>query len=635
MAAERRWGLLSLACAVATISQGQQLLERPVDVHARHVRLSDAMTLVAQDGRFKLSYNAAMFNSDSLVDVDAKMAAGPALRMLVGKGVRFVESGDHVILVEERKGSGTFMLQGRVVDLRTGSSVPRASVYGLHDRTSARTDEKGAFTIELATQDDRTGVLIARAGYSDTIIYVDQRGLSGPVALVPREKMSYAEPRCVYGRCAVEDLGTARLLVSDERLDAADNLSLTELRPVQFSVWPGIGTNGKVSGAFVNNISVNLLGGYAKGVQGVEFSAGVNIIRRDVGGVQFAALSNLVGGHTNGVQFAGAINHTMRSLEGLQIAGLGNTVWDTLTGAQVAGGVNVVKGGMRGTQISGGANITTQGCDGAQVSGGFNVTVKEVRKTQVAGGMNYGRQVSGAQIAGGMNVSIGQVGGGQVAGGINYARQVTGGQVAGGINVVIDTVIGGQVGVLNYARVCAGGQVGILNFSDTISGMSVGLLSFAWRGYHRIDVSTTDVLPLTFTFRTGTARFYNIIGWSAPVDAQERWGFSYGFGTEPRLSGHSALNIEITAEHVNEQREWIDAVNILSRFGVQYSLTIGRRIVLSAGPSFNVLTSDWRDAESGAHRSTIAAGTLLLEESSGDRLVQGWIGYRVGLGLRF
>lgn len=625
--------LLSLAGALTV--PGQELLHRPVDVHSPRVRLSEALTMVANDGHFKLSYNAAIINGDSLVSVDLNAPAGEALRSLVGKGIGLVESGEHVILVEGENPGELFTFTNHVLDAETGAAIPRASVYALHERKSVSTDIRGIFSIALRSTGTRASVLIARAGYNDTIVYVDKAGLAGPVLLVPREKLPYMEPLCAFDRCAVEDLGTSRLLVSNERLDAAENLSLSASRPVQFSVWPGIGTNGDVGGAYVNKVSVNLFGGYAKGLQGVEFGAGVNIIRRDVKGVQFAGMSNLVGGHTSGVQFAGAINHTMRSLRGLQIAGFGNTVWDTLTGAQVAGGVNVVKGGMRGAQISGAANVTTQGCDGTQISGGFNMTVKDVRKTQIAGAINYGRSVSGAQVAGGINVSIGAVGGGQVAGAINYARQVSGGQVAGAINVVTDTVVGGQVGVLNFARVCSGAQVGIFNFSDTITGASVGLLSFAWRGYHRFDISTTDVLPLTLTFRTGTAHFYNVLSWSAPVDQDERWGFGYGFGTEPRLSEHSALNIELTAEHVNEQQDWIDALNILGRLGVQYGYTIGRRIVLSAGPSFNVLASDWQDAETGAYRSAIAPDATLFTKYSGEQRIQGWIGYRVGIGLRF
>ena len=614
---------------------GQQLAERPVDVHANNVRLSEALALIAQDGGFKLSYNAAALNGDSVVTVRVRNTAGRALRELVGDKMRLVESGEHIILVEDRSGRGRITVRGSVIDALTGAAIAHASVYALHDRVAVSTHEDGSFSLEVEAPQDRADLLIARGGYHDTVVYARSDRPIYQVLLVPREKLSYMEPICAYDRCAVEDLGAARLLVPDAQMDVAQNLSISEERAVQFSLWPGIGTNGDVGGAFVNRASFNFFAGYAKGVKGVELGVGVNIIRRDVNGVQFAGLANLTGRNTSGVQFAGALNHTMRSLDGLQIAGFGNTVWDTLNGVQIAGGANIVKGGMRGTQISGAANITTQACDGAQISGGFNVTVKDVRKVQVAGGVNYGRQVSGAQVAGGINVVIGSVGGGQVAGGINYARQVTGGQVAGGLNVAIDTVVGGQVGVLNFARVCAGGQVGILNLSDTIMGGSIGLISIARRGYHRFDVSTTDVLPLTLSIRTGTAHFYNYLSWSAPVDEEERWGFGYGFGTEPRIGKRGALTIEFTGEHVNERAEWLDAVNILGRFNLFYDHTFGKRIVLSAGPSFNMLMSDWRDAGSGMDLSDIAPSRTLFSDRSDELLIEGWIGYRSALGVRF
>jgi hypothetical protein len=310
-------------------------------------------------------------------------------------------------------------------------------------------------------------------------------------------------------------------------------------------------------------------------------------------------------------------------------------VWDTLTGVQVAGGVNVVKGGMLGVQVAGFANVTTQNCDGAQVSGGCNITVKDVRKSQITGGMNYGRNVSGAQVAGVLNVASGTVEGGQIAGAMNCARQVTGGQVAGVLNVVVDTVKGGQIGVLNFARICEGGQVGIFNFSDTIMGSSVGLLSFAWRGYHRFDVSTTDVLPLTLAFRTGTRHFHNILSWSPPVDAEERWGFAYGVGTELRVGKHGAMDIDLTVEHVNERKRFIYATNLLTRFSAQYTYTIGRHFLLSAGPSFNLHTSDWRKPATGDFNSSIAPRNALFEQFDGNTRLQGWLGFRAGLGVRF
>jgi hypothetical protein len=634
MGAER-WYWCALLLLLGCAAQAQRFTQRPVDVHANNVRLSEALLLIAHDGGFKLSYNAAAIKGDSLVNVQVNGTAEKALRGLLGDRMRFMESGEHVILVEDANAQALVTVRGRVVDAKSGAAIPRASVYATRERVTTSTGGDGSFKLEVTAQKGGSGLLIARSGYSDTVVYVRRDQPPIEVPLLPRERIAYLEPRCVYDRCLVEDLGAARLLVSSAQMDAAANLSLSEERAIQFSVWPGVGTNGAVGGAIVNHASFNLFAGYAKGVDGAEVGVGANVIRRDVKGLQFAGLANLVGRDTKGVQFAGGLNHTMGSLDGLQFAGFGNTVWDTLNGVQIAGGANVVKGGMRGLQISGGGNVTTQSCDGTQISGGFNVTVREVRKAQVAGGFNYGRQIKGAQVAGGFNAAFGSVGGGQVAGGFNIARQVTGGQVAGGMNVVIDTVFGGQVGVFNFARVSAGGQLGIINLSDTITGASIGLLSIARRGYHRFDVSATDVLPLTLALRTGTARFYNMISWSAPVDADERWGFGYGLGTEPRLGKHGALNIELSAEHVNERAEWIDAVNILGRFSLQYTYTFGRHVLLSAGPSLSVLTSDWRSTETGEYLSSIAADDLLLDEIRGDQQVQGWLGWRAGLGVRF
>jgi len=627
--------LLALGVHAPFALYAQPILDRDVEVYATNVRLSEALTLVAREGDFKLSYNAAAVNGDSLVSISAKGTVQQALRGMLGEGVELKESGSHIILLERSGVKRKFKITGSVIDAVSREPLSRASVYEVQQSNASVTASNGTFSLEVSGQRDRTALLIMRKEYHDTVVYVGRDGDLGRVALRPREKLEYLDPICAFDRCEVEDLGVARLLVPASQKDQAANLMFVERRKFQASLWPTVGTNKEISGAVVNQVSLNLFAGYARGLEGVEVGVGVNLERSYVKGVQFAGLANLVGGDTKGVQIAGGLNHTMRSLEGLQIAGLGNTVWDTLNGVQIAGGANVVKGGMRGTQIAGACNVTTQDVNGVQVAGGINVTVKDVKKTQVAGAVNYGRNVVGAQFAGGINVALGSVGGGQLAGGINYARRVTGGQVAGGMNVAVDTVRGGQVGVLNFARVVQGSQVGILNISDTITGATVGLLSYALHGYHRFDVSYTDVLPLTITLRTGTRQFYNVLSFSPIAQDDQNWGFGYGFGTEPRFSERSCLNVEITAEHVNEQREWVDAVNILGRLGLQYGYTFGRHIIISAGPSINMLVSDWGDPEIGFGLSTIAPGNTFYDEERGDVRIQGWVGFRAGVGVRF
>lgn len=635
MAAERWVLLLAAVVPGGTLRAQGPILQRSVELHVVNVRLAEAMAAVAHDGGFKLSYNAALVNGDSIVTCHASGTVGTVMRGLVGDRLRLKESGEHLILLDPGTNGHRFRTAGLVVDRATGMPLQRASVFEVDAKAATITDAGGRFTLELSGQRKLTPLLVSRAEYRDTVVFVPRDGEAGRILLRASEKLERLEPRCDFERCAVEDLGVTRLLVSTAQMDQAANLLSVERRTIQASVLPNIGTNKKISGAVINTWSFNLLAGYARGLEGFELGVGVNMEREDVKGAQLAGLANLVGRNTSGLQVAGGLNHTMRSLNGVQIAGLGNTVWDTLTGVQISGGANVVKGGMQGTQITGFCNVTTQSLDGAQIAGGVNVTVEAVNKAQVAGGMNYGRSVLGAQVAGGFNVALRNVGGGQVAGGFNYARQVTGGQVAGGFNVAVDTVRGGQVGVLNFGRIVQGGQVGILNFSDTISGGAVGLLTISLKGYHRFDVITGDVMALSLQLRTGTRGFHNILGYSPSITTDQRWGFLYGIGTEPRIGRNGFLNIDLTAEQVVEQVEWVEAANILGRLGMSGGFAFADRITFCAGPVFNTFFSNWRDPETREHLTTIPPGNTLFTEVDGALMISGWLGWKASVGVRF
>lgn len=693
-----RWIIL-LALVLGPVRHlgAQSILNRVVDVHATNVRLSQALELVAKDGRFKLSYNAALLNGDSTVSVSAKdVTVQAALRPLIGPDIVIKESGEHLILTaaEDKQ---KLLVRGTVVDAVSGAPIARASVLEVKRSHAVMTGSDGVFAMEVGSGAEATALLCSRTGYRDTVVFAGADGTVGRVRLRQRERLDHMEPLCLQDRCGVEDLGVAQFLVPSGQRDQAANLLFVERRTWQLSLVPTVGTNKEISGAVINTFSFNILAGYARGLEGLEIGGVANLESRDVQGLQIAGLTNLVGRDTRGVQVAGAINHTMGSLNGVQIAGFGNTVWDTLSGAQIAGGANVVKGGLRGTQVAGAVNVATENVDGWQIAGGVNVTPKDVTKAQVAGGVNYARNVTGAQVACGVNVVYGNVGGGQVglganyaasvsggqvslgvnvvpgevsggqvglglnyagcvtggqvslganivpgsvdAGqvgfGLNYGRDVTGGQFSFGVNVVSGTVRGGQVGTLNFARRCEGSQVGIINLSDTITGVSIGLLTIALKGYHRADVSTTDVLPFTLAVRTGTRGFHNILSFSPAIEPDEQWGFGYGFGSDIPVSDHSSITLELTGEQIMEQGTWVDAVNLIGRFGVQYSYTFADRFTASAGPNFSMLVSDWRDADTGLHRSTIAPSDLLHDEISGDFLLQGWIGWRIGLGVRF
>jgi hypothetical protein len=725
-------GLL-LACLLLPFALPAQqhgpILQRRITVHAEHVRLQTALAQMARDGGFKLSYNAAAVPSDSLVTLHAENdKVGVVLERLLPQGLQWKESGGHLIISGTRTRRQRFSSTGQVVDATDGRPIISASVVEVKRSNAVITAADGSFEIALAGDVESTPLLFSRRGYRDTVLFVPRNAPIGRVALKPVEKLERLEPICLQDRCGVEDLGVARLLVPGSQLQQAVNLDYTEQRDWQVSLIPSVSTNGAISGSVVNRFSFNVIGGYARGTNGVEIGGILNMESNDVHGLQIAGATNLVGGHTRGVQIAGGVNHAMRSSEGLQLAGAGNVVWDTLAGAQIAGGVNIVKRVMTGTQISGAANIALQDLNGLQVSGGVNITHGVVNKAQVAGGLNYARAVKGGQVAAGMNISLGDVGGGQVGLAANYARSVSGGQVslganlvpglvsggqvglgmnyaghvtggqfalganivpghveagqvglglnfAGsvtggqfslganivpgtvdggqvglalniaqhvtggqftlGANIVPGIVEGGQVGVLNFGRKVRGGQVGILNLSDSLGGAAIGILSISLKGYHRFDVVTGDIMPLSLQIRTGTRGFHNILGFSPPVTPDARWGFLYGLGTEPHLGRHMLVNIDLTAEQVVEQREWVEAVNIVGRFSVSLGYMIGERFVLGVGPVANLLGSDLRDPETGIYVSALSPAEPAVEWTNGNRRYSGWLGWKAAVGVRF
>ena len=735
-------------------------MDRRVTIYAGQVRLSQALELVAKDAGFKLSYNADVVPMDSVVNLNVvEQPVDRVLRSLLPARTRWKVSGQHLIITGEAGTRQRFNSTGRVVDASSGTPIPRASILDVQRGNVVGSGPSGDFSVEISGELERTPLRIARQGYRDTVVYVPRNSDAGRVALSPLTRLEYLKPICLQDRCGVEELGVARLLVPPEQLQQNANLGGGERRNVQLSLVPGVSTNGPLAASIVNRASFNLLGGYARGVDGAEIGGGFNLLSENLNGFQASGAANLVGGRTQGVQVAGGFNHTMGSLFGLQLAGASNTVWDTLSGVQVSGGVNVVKRGMTGTQVAGAVNVTLGDLDGVQVAGGVNVAHGAVHKSQVAGGLNYARSVQGAQVAAGANVSLGEVGGGQVGFGANYAQSVSGGQVsfganvapgevsgsqvgfglnyahhvtggqfsfganvvpgevsggqvafglnyahhvthgqfsfganvvpgtaeggqvgfglnyAGhaakgqfsfganivpgtavggqvgfgvnyadqvkggqfsfGANVVADSAEGGQVGVFNYARHALGVQVGILNLSDTLAAGAVGLLTISRTGYHRADLAVNDVMSFSIQVRTGTRAFHNILGFSPPVAPDGRWGFLYGFGCEPRLGARWALNIDLTGEQVVEQKEWVDAVNILGRFSISPGVYFADRFILSAGPVLNTLFSELRHADTGTYTSTLPPQQPLFTNDLGGVQLSGWLGWKVGVGVRF
>ena len=132
-------------------------------------------------------------------------------------------------------------------------------------------------------------------------------------------------------------------------------------KDLQFSLFPGIGTNGLYSGNYYNKFSLNVVGGISAGNTILEIGGLSNASIFNSSGIQIAGMVNVVGSNT-------FLNLTVREerdiikegfrsdFEGIQLAGLINLARDNMTGFQIAGGVNVAGRSGMGLQLAGISN---------------------------------------------------------------------------------------------------------------------------------------------------------------------------------------------------------------------------------------------------------------------------------------
>jgi hypothetical protein len=160
-----------------------------------------------------------------------------------------------------------------------------------------------------------------------------------------------------------------------------------ETRAFQLSFITPLGTNGWDSWNIINKFSLNLLTGYAGGVNGTEFSGFGSVLRTHMKGAQFSGFGNVVLGETCGAQFAGFMNIDHGPVKGGIFAGFLNFSGQEARGAQVAGFANINTGNNHGAQVAGFSNINTGETNGLQLAGFFNYT-KVLSGVQV-GILNY------------------------------------------------------------------------------------------------------------------------------------------------------------------------------------------------------------------------------------------------------
>jgi hypothetical protein len=414
--------LLILLCFAGLQGYAQSVLQRNITINVDQKPLDTVLKLMEQRGKFSFSYNSNLIHKDSLVTLQASNeTVKDALDQLLGYRFEYRESQNFVILRyapnrlslqmdKMTNEARNYHISGFVLNEQTGQKLTDASVYERHSLESAVTDANGYFDMSVKNEGHPLTLTVSKENYKDTTLtLLDEVTING------NDNRNNPSFSYLPDDRRFQNSGLVKLFTSSKQKIQSLNLGgLITQQPFQASLVPGLGSHGSLSGQVVNTASLNVLGGYNAGSNGVELAGLFNLDKGDVSFFQFAGLFNLVGGSLNGLQIAGAFNQVQGSAKGVELAiGLNHTYG--LNGVQTAI-LNVSEKDSRGSQIGIG-NIVTDKFKGIQF--GF----------------------------------------------FNYARNLRGMQI--GLINASDTSSGVSIGLINFVQ--SGYQIAMVNTNETIN----------------------------------------------------------------------------------------------------------------------------------------------------------------------
>lgn len=568
----------------------QQPLSRTVSFRVTNKPVDTLLAIISRQSKCSFSFAGSPFRGDSMVTFNVTgKPVKQVLDLLFSGRIQYVESGETIILRKaEMQKERIYVITGYVRDKENGQVIPNVSIYDNANLTSTFTNSEGFFHLRLKDKGRQPSIQItvSKEFYMDTALYVlpgFDREIS--VAIAPAKTLVLKE---FTVSDQVEKTWLGKRLLSEGLRRQTQNISkFFANKPVQTSLVPALGSHGKMSGQVVNKFSLNLIGGYSAGLNGLELAGVFNIDKKDVQYVQVGGIFNMVGGKMNGVQVSGGYNQVMQSVTGVQVGGIANVSKGSITGLQVGGAVNIVSDSVKGLQVAGLSNNIKRKMKGVQIAGIINQAGDTVKGIQISGISNFNRgRIRGVNITGLYNHTRKSMNGWQLAGIANYAGgDVHGVQLSGIGNIAHGSVSGLQLSpFFNAARHLKGVQISFVNIADTSSGSSIGLLNIIRKGgYYKLSVDANDLMPLNLTFKSGRKQFYSLLTAGMNSDS---YSAGFGIGRSFTIRKNWAITTEIMGLNIFD-KDWKSQAQIF-RFQPMLNYNVAKWFSIHAGPAVSI-----------------------------------------------
>lgn len=556
----------------------EKILQQKVSVDFRNMTMYDALMQIERKGGFYFSYDNQFIKNQKKISFTATDApVKEVLDRLLDKEYYYIINNNKIVI--RKKETEYISVQGTFFDNTDLKPVEYVTVYEPNLKLGTMSNDQGHFSLKVPLNSDLK-LIANRVSYYDTSFTVEGKSNTAlKIGLTPN--ITTEENFTVQ---SIERHWLAKSVISTQQ--KVNSLNLKNYfyeRKFQLGFWPGIGTKSALKGQQENNISFNVLGGYAAQVDAFELGGLFNIVQKHVRSLQIGGLFNVVGGAVNGVQIGGLHNYVAGDVNALQIGGL--------------------------------ANINKSATTGLQIGGLYN-------QTQFFTGMQIGGLLNNSK-----NVGAGM----QLAGLANYTSRLKKGmQLSGLVNIASQLEKGAQVsGLVNYAKKINGFQLGFLNLADTLNGVSIGPFNYSSNGKHSLSVSVQENQQVNIAYKSGSYKLYNIVqvGWLNSDIAGGHYLFGYGLGTEWPLKGKLKIATELMNLHYTPADNFdTDYSNIVLQPLLIWQLH--KNLQLYAGPRLQYQLPV--EKENNTYYRNFSRNMLLLTAGKKDAL---HLGFSVGVNI--
>jgi hypothetical protein len=548
------------------------VLRRTISVELVNVELSEALKQVSYAGGFDYSYNAQLLIEGQKVSIKAinKTVNEVLKEILKNTNLTFKENRGTILFYQKKKKEKVLkvsnLLNGRVTDT-LGLPIEGVLIYEEELGLQTLTNDSGFYLLNVNSPKINLSLVFSRANYDSKEVPLKLKQdqiLNVSLVSKPFEKSS------TISISAKETLDSSLAktkpptLFIPEKVAAEESIEDTlKTKFAAGGLFPPADSKGLDAGKEINHFSFYVLTDYGAGAEGFSFSGLATVYRFHLSGIGIAGLGHWLGGNMNGIQFAGLLNNNGLYTNGIQISGLVNMTGIHMAGLQVSGITNINRNKLHGLQITGIGNYTQKSTNGIQLAGLFNWSGVN-RGIQLAAIYNASRKSQGLQI-----------------GLINSSKRIDGLQI-GLINIADSAKFGGQFGLLNIVK---------------------------HNGYRQMEISYDDLAFVNFSYRSGAKHLYSYLQAGAAVKPEEPlYRLGYGIGTDLKIVGPLAFNLEVEAFHITEN-PWVNDVSILGRAKAGLAVNLAG-LAFFGTLNYNGYITDYLNEDNGRPKISLIADPL-------------------------